>query len=113
MRGDGFELGRMKLTLEQLDLSDSYPPPLLWGFWNVVFQEGVRGNHFLFDAVKPSGFSHNIELDLNWAKLLACESMSEARNHLQAQSEQSYSDIQKIYYVWLESSRSELKWSLS
>jgi hypothetical protein len=39
--------------------------------------------------------------------------MSEARNHLQAQSEKSYSDIQKIYFVWLESSREELKWSLN
>lgn len=98
---------------EIMDLTDYYPPTFLLGFWNVVFQEGVRGNHILFDAIQPLGSPTPSSLEIVWAKLLMCENLSEARNYLRSQSPESLREVERLYYVWLDATRDDLKSALN
>ena len=101
------------MSSDTLNLLDTYPPSGLYGLWNVIFQEGVRGNHFLFDAIKPSGVPSGLELDEVWAKLLSCENLNEAKNHLSAQAPHTFEDVKKVYHVWLHTTSQELKSALN
>jgi hypothetical protein len=101
------------MSFDSIDLLESYPPSFLFGLWNVVFQEGVRGNHFLFDAVQPIGTQGGLELEVIWAKLLSCENLNEAKNHLSAQAPQTFEEVKRVYHVWLDSTSQELKQSLN
>ncbi len=101
------------MSFDTINLLETYPPSLLFGLWNVIFQEGVRGNHFLFDAVQPVGTQGGLELDMVWAKLLSCESLNEAKNHLCAQAPQTFEDVKRVYHIWLESNCQELRSSLN
>jgi len=101
------------MQYEIIDLTDHYPPSFLSGFWNVVFQEGVRGNHFLFESIDPVGVPAQNPLEIVWAKLLTCENLSEARRHLCAQSPDSLRQVERLYHVWLDGTREDLKSSLN